>query len=133
MFSDWTFSAIQIFSRPSIWLIFCLNFWICSYPYLLFLLLLKFFLPLWYALLPSMTTSDITATSDTPVTETKQSDLSKVTSKDSLRCTYYKTSRHTRERCRRPHGKPPISNRNSIVKKGLRDKIEKLRNLLGIL
>lgn len=80
-----------------------------------------------------MTTSDITATSDTPVTETKQSDLSKVTSKDSLRCTYYKTSRHTRERCWRPHGKPPISNRNSIVKKGLRDKIEKLRNLLGIL
>lgn len=47
--------------------------------------------------------------------ETEQIDLSKMTNNDSLWCTYCKKPQHTRERCWKLHGKPSMSNKNSIV------------------
>ena len=38
--------------------------------------------------------------------ENGQSDLSRAINKDSLWCTYYKKSRHTKEKCLKLHGRP---------------------------
>ena len=98
--------------------------------------------------------------SQQPLGETEQTNASKVTNKDSLWCTYCKKPRHTRERCWKLHGKPPMSNKNSTMQNGQpkgqgqahmtstqsgdevkshepdklnREEIEKLKSLLGAL